>query len=445
MGTYTTEQASAIQAELDAIVESPHFSSSKRSQDFLEFIVLRTLEGKYDNLTERFLGVELFGRAIDYETGTDSVVRVRATDVRRRLAQYYSDHRATPEVMIHLASGTYIPEFQWVAAMVTPDAREVSQELFHAETSVLPAKSADPFLPAPFITERTRNRRPMLVIPIAATVLVACWLGWWARGQVLDRSLFPWKYEPAVNALWSQLLGNGHATDIVISDVSFQIVEILRRERYNLNSYLNRSYLDPAQDAQSNAAMQSALNLIGPKEIGSASESRLARRIETLGWIGNGIRVYNSRDYSSSLVANDNLILIGSDYTNPWQQLFDDQLNFVLETGIDSSGSIRNKAPRPGEQSIYIRTKDSGYCVVAFLQNPEDNTNALLIQGSSSEATEAGGDFVLSENELSDFEKMLHVQTLPYFEVVLKTSQGQGQRVPISATVQAYRIHLRQH
>src|SRR6266851_2898723 len=107
------EQAAAVMAELSAILASDSFSSSKRCQDFLEFVVKRALAGDYESLTERFLGVELFGRAVDYETATDSIVRVRANDVRRRLGQYYSGQRSTTPVRIDLIPGGYIPEFHW--------------------------------------------------------------------------------------------------------------------------------------------------------------------------------------------------------------------------------------------------------------------------------------------------------------------------------------------
>src|SRR5260370_7591121 len=105
------EQAAAVMAELSAILASNSFSSSKRCQDFLEFVVKRALAGDYESLTERFLGVELFGRAVDYETATDSIVRVRANDVRRRLAQYYSGQRSAVAVRIDLNAAGYIPEF----------------------------------------------------------------------------------------------------------------------------------------------------------------------------------------------------------------------------------------------------------------------------------------------------------------------------------------------
>src|SRR5438270_326803 len=112
----TQEQVAAVMAELATILASDSFSSSKRCQDFLEFVVKHALAGDYENLTERFLGVELFGRAVNYETATDSIVRVRANDVRRRLAQYYSAQRSTTPVKIDLIAGGYIPEFHWRAA-----------------------------------------------------------------------------------------------------------------------------------------------------------------------------------------------------------------------------------------------------------------------------------------------------------------------------------------
>lgn len=107
------EQVDAALDELARILTSDSFSSSKRCRDFLEFVVKRALAGDADSLTERFLGVELFGRAVDYETATDSIVRVRANDVRRRLAQYYSSQRSATPVRIDLMAGGYIPEFHW--------------------------------------------------------------------------------------------------------------------------------------------------------------------------------------------------------------------------------------------------------------------------------------------------------------------------------------------
>jgi hypothetical protein len=108
------DQIDIVRTELLAIKTSTSFSNSKRCQDFLEFVVEHTLAGDYESLTERFLGAGLFGRAIDYETATDSIVRVRASDVRRRLGEYYSGKRNPVVVRIGLVAGGYVPEFHWV-------------------------------------------------------------------------------------------------------------------------------------------------------------------------------------------------------------------------------------------------------------------------------------------------------------------------------------------
>jgi hypothetical protein len=127
------EQAEVVMTELTAILSSDSFSTSKRCRDFLEVVVKHALAGDYENLTERFLGVELFGRPVDYETATDSIVRVRANDVRRRLAQYYSGQRSVVSVRIDLIAGGYIPEFHWR----TEDEPKPSSGLENAGTANL--------------------------------------------------------------------------------------------------------------------------------------------------------------------------------------------------------------------------------------------------------------------------------------------------------------------
>ena len=91
------------------IVTSPAFKGSRRSQDFLTYIVEQSLAGHFDALKERALGVELFGRDPSYDTGEDAIVRVTASDVRRRLQQFYG--HSTSEWRIDLPAGSYIPEF----------------------------------------------------------------------------------------------------------------------------------------------------------------------------------------------------------------------------------------------------------------------------------------------------------------------------------------------
>ena len=138
----------------------------------------------------------------------------------------------------------------------------------------------------------------------------------------------------------------------------------------------------------------------------------------------------------------DNVILIGARKSNPWVELFEDRTNFVIDFG-NNGITVENRSPIRGEQKSYLQSDFVHYCVVAFLPNPEHNGIVLLIEGTNAEATEAAGDFVLSEDQLSSFKKTLHASTFPYFEALLKVSSVRG--TPLTATVEAYRIYSDQH
>jgi hypothetical protein len=435
------ERTAAVRTELNAILKSHYFSGSKRCQDFLEFIVQQALDGNYDYLTERFLGAELFGRPINYETGTDSIVRVRANDVRRRIVQYYSDGHGGSQVVIELVSGNYVPEFHWKepkTAIAAPEdamlhAPAMPPDSSHQESiAILPAVASG------------HDARPHLWRILAGMITIALVLGscagWWLRDRTLDRSLYPLKYEPSMNSLWSAFVNAPpHETDVVVSDVSFQLLEDIEKRTFTLSDYLNRSYLGQAATQNSGSDQQFVLTLIASKDFGNSSEFRLAQRMTAMDRIGNRMHIYNARDYSSALAGQDNMILIGSQYSNPWQQLFEGRLNFKVNPPGVSPGAVMNSSPKAGESAIYSPTDPVGYCVVAYLPNPDRGTRALLIEGTSSEATEAGGNFLLSEEEFSGFEKTIHSNGMPYFEVLLKTSQARG--TPITASVVAYRIY----
>jgi len=111
----SAEQVVSIRRALEAVISSEAFAGSKRCQDFLRLVVEHTLAGELDDLRERMIGVEMFGRPVDYDTSNDAVVRVRATEVRKRLAQYYREAAPAPAVRIELPPGSYVPEFHWSA------------------------------------------------------------------------------------------------------------------------------------------------------------------------------------------------------------------------------------------------------------------------------------------------------------------------------------------
>lgn len=105
--------SAAVEHELKLIVASPFFHTSKRSQQFLNYVVQYRLDGHDEALKERTIGTILYNRPADYATGDDAVVRVQAGEVRRRLEQYYKTPPSESTVHIELPLGSYAPEIRW--------------------------------------------------------------------------------------------------------------------------------------------------------------------------------------------------------------------------------------------------------------------------------------------------------------------------------------------
>jgi hypothetical protein len=109
-------QQQKILAALELIVTGAAFRSSKRCQEFLRYVVEETVAGRADKLKERTVGVELFGRGPEYDPSSDAIVRVRASEVRKRLYQHYDQAQTVSGWRIELPPGSYVPEFHWVPA-----------------------------------------------------------------------------------------------------------------------------------------------------------------------------------------------------------------------------------------------------------------------------------------------------------------------------------------
>src|SRR5215813_10741765 len=82
-----------IRRQLGSILKSPAFHGSKRCHQFLEYVCEKALAGETGALKERTIAIEVFGRQPQSDLGEDTIVRVGAREVRKRLAQYY----VTPE------------------------------------------------------------------------------------------------------------------------------------------------------------------------------------------------------------------------------------------------------------------------------------------------------------------------------------------------------------
>ncbi|MBD9372831.1 hypothetical protein IB238_09400 [Rhizobium sp. ARZ01] len=111
-----TEQM--IRACAQDILASRAFSRSGRLRAFLEYVVERELTGKASQLKGYTIGIDVFGRPIGFDAGTDPIVRVQAGKLRKLLKEYYENEGADTPLRIRIPIGSYVPEYERTAPRV---------------------------------------------------------------------------------------------------------------------------------------------------------------------------------------------------------------------------------------------------------------------------------------------------------------------------------------
>lgn len=105
------ELREAARAALEDILRSEAFRNSRQSEKLLRYLVQHSLDGRDDLLRERQVGAAVFLRDPDYDTATDSIVRVRVNEIRKRLALYYENSVPSHDVWFKVPRGSYRVEF----------------------------------------------------------------------------------------------------------------------------------------------------------------------------------------------------------------------------------------------------------------------------------------------------------------------------------------------
>jgi hypothetical protein len=385
--------AEAVREHLSLILKSPAFKGSERSREFLVVIVEKALAGRFEELKERVLGVELFGRHTSYDTGEDAVVRVTASDVRKRLLRYYSESGVNSDLRLEIPIGSYIPDFHWNAPEPVVEGPVPAME---------PEAALDIPAAVPVAPRERLARRPLLYVTAGFVLgLLVCAIGirLLARGGEVE------------GLPWSSLLQKGRRLQIILSDTEISRMQTVVGYSLSLPDYANHKYLPP--DIHIPPDLDRILGSFRGLSMGATDVSvalSVAKRA-----FPNSLQVSFLPARSVQLKdfrTDDNFLMLGSPRSNPWVSLFQDQLDFQFFYDAPTSREvIRNLKPRKGELPIYrpsARGYDTGeaFGIVAFLGNPNQNGHVLLLAGSSAEATEAAAKFVLNRETIANLLKV---------------------------------------
>ena len=434
------------------------FSRAAQLRAILLFLVRHAVLQPEEPIPEFEIGYRVLGRRNDFNPLDDNIVRVQMGHLRRKLEQYFSTEGCAEELIIFIPQGTYKPSFPSRAEFANR-ARSAQEALpAHVEGAVSAEKDSAgvPVLVPPHL-QSLPNRKSLgpalrnllwmataLVVLALTTVSVVLWKQNRSLQHSLDsinQPLATMKDAPTVAAFWTDFLGSRQVTDVVTGDLAFSICQRLSGKVFTLEDYITRDYTQMLQTPRMSADLHNGLVVISRKDITSSSEFTVMRRILALDPQRRRIHYYKSRNFVADLFARDNVILLGNGLSNPWEQPFRDRMNFLAN--VDQFYNVTNRAPAPGEQRVYVSTLDTKYGIVAYLPLPDHPGRVLILDGAGAESVEADGDFLLSESRLSNFERKLHVNKLPYFEVLLRINLVRG--TPLDSTIVAYRTYPNLH
>src|SRR5688572_22163277 len=111
-GSLSTERPSPERDALNRILRSEVLHRAPNLVLFLRYVCEMQMAGRTDAIKEYNIAVEALGRGAAFDQKKDSIVRVEAHRLRKRLAEYYRTAGAEDPVEIVLPAGSYVPEFR---------------------------------------------------------------------------------------------------------------------------------------------------------------------------------------------------------------------------------------------------------------------------------------------------------------------------------------------
>jgi len=425
-------------ALIDRIAGSAQFKRSARLRDFLLYVGGQSLKEGCPDIHEQEIGAKVFGKPLAYDRGQDNIVRVSATELRKRIELYFASEGAHETLILDIPRGGYKPIFHRRSLELPPSTAPAVETLQPRNGALYDAETTPP------VREGRRNYRLHLVwTGVCLVPTVACLL-LFQHDRATNKLLYTWEGKPAVAALWKDFVKPSQQTDIVLPDASLSIREELTGQPVTLPNYINREYIKETESLPVSKDRRDDLIDIYSHNLVAFGDFRAAQRILALNPVGS-LHLTLSRFFQAESVKTDNIILIGGKKANPWVYLFDDQMTFSLDyedaTGL---GYVANRHPHPGEAASYTPSSQYpngfvGYSVVAYLPNPSHSGNVIILTGTDSDATSAAAEFLTSEEQLGKFRKTINAEHFPYFEVLLKTSRLSG--TSLSSEILAYRTY----
>jgi hypothetical protein len=427
--------AELIEDAISDILASSVFHSSKQCQLLLRYVVDFSLAGQDELLRERVIGATVFGRAPDYDTGNDPVVRARVAELRKRLAQYYLDRLDRPAVQISIPKGSYRAVFSY--GLPSPHAewsdhvseRDKSTVEFPHPLAVINGEST-------VATEEGRDKPVGRRYPVKSwtslTVLliVIAIMGGWLTFQ-------SWHNQQRANLFkqfWAPFSSSSKPAVIYIGANASYRLSRSYLENYRRQHDIQNAGLDFLVDLQPSESIPESDLVPTNKLIGFGDVAATARITSMLAKLGKNYDLRYGNDITITDLQSSPTILIGG-FSNAWTMQITRGLRYTLEQGdkvVDNND--KSKVWQWKEDDANQRQDD--YAILSRLIRSPTGSFVLSIAGIASSSNQATADFISDPRQI---EKLLKAAPPGWenknMQVVLHTTTIND--IPTSVDVQA--------
>lgn len=427
-------------ALIERVAASDQFSRSARLRDFLLYVGRQSLKEGCPEIHEEDIGVRVFGRPVSYDRSQDNIVRVNATELRKRVDAWFAGPGAGELLIFEIPRGAYKPVFRR-RMQAGPTSQPAVPALLAEEAparaapvSAVPAAyGAVPASVAPRAWKRPAWERPAW---IGLTLALAALSGvLFFENRSLRTAFQPAPSQPAVVAFWKDFLDPHRQTDLVLPDDSVSIIEDITGGPITLDNYVTRDFMRRIQSSNLSADRRQDVRQVYNHNLVTFGAVRAAQAVLAQVPAAYPRYLTLARNFSADELNRSNVVFIGGEKAMPWDRLLDDMLNFSTDFDYKAGVAfVRNRNPKPGEPPVFALSSSpdsiTGYAVIAYLPNPSRTGHVLLLAGTDSDATGAAAAFLSSEPQMEKLRATLHAtqpgKRFPYFEVVLRVPRVSG-------------------
>jgi hypothetical protein len=371
-------------------------------------VVEQTLDGNADQVKERSIGMEVFGRQPGYDANADPVVRVTAGEIRKRLAQYYYDAAHQDELRIELPTGSYVPVFQrFVEAETEVDVSAEAGEASAAEPALNGGSSATAnSMQTPFFVQTMgaapSPRGTVHLLLTALLVVVALVIGLAAGAFFRAAPSVPvatvWPDQAAMDDFWKPMT-TGPAT------VTFCLGEPARDSSRDFSNDGDPAHADPARVIEKpKLAVPLYFQLRQSGLFALADVVTLTRMSAILEKQHKAYRVSAASEASFGELREGPAVIIGA-YDNLWTMRLTRNLRFGFDS-VDGNAFIvdrksKTKTTWTMAWDLPYEKLARDYAIVARYRDGLTGQPVVIAAGISEEGTEAAGELISNPADLA--------------------------------------------